>query len=174
MAISIHALVKRATRFFNAFKNHIFDFNPRPREEGDCFTHRKTIRYTQFQSTPSWRGRQHKKLCSEAYRHFNPRPREECDLMCLWFRSVSCNFNPRPREEGDLTFPNLRMVCLEFQSTPSWRGRLIIYINSESVTIFQSTPSWRGRRLACWFCSDTSVYFNPRPREEGDKHEQKL
>ena len=33
--ISIHALVKRATRLFNLYINYPKDFNPRPREEGD-------------------------------------------------------------------------------------------------------------------------------------------
>ena len=78
----------------------------------------------------------------------------------------------------------------KFQSTPSWRGRLsfsmivcfchIISIhalvkratcnrrNSPMYTEFQSTPSWRGRLIFA-SCSDRWSYFNPRPREEGDR-----
>ena len=33
--ISIHALVKRATKYITKDNDKIFDFNPRPREEGD-------------------------------------------------------------------------------------------------------------------------------------------
>ena len=35
MAISIHALVKRATNFARISSAFILNFNPRPREEGD-------------------------------------------------------------------------------------------------------------------------------------------
>ena len=33
--ISIHALVKRATELYEVSTDWLFDFNPRPREEGD-------------------------------------------------------------------------------------------------------------------------------------------
>ena len=33
--ISIHALVKRATEYLKLLRENVFDFNPRPREEGD-------------------------------------------------------------------------------------------------------------------------------------------
>ena len=58
----------------------VYDFNPRPREEGDYrFPTRGTIP-----------------------QHFNPRPREEGDNVLKVCRICGCNFNPRPREEGDL------------------------------------------------------------------------
>ena len=79
-AISIHALVKRATyENISRFTRPRY-FNPRPREEGD----------------------QSRRNYPQKARHFNPRPREEGDLKrCR--RSDRINyFNPRPREEGDL------------------------------------------------------------------------
>ena len=79
-AISIHALVKRATLCLFLQRCQLADFNPRPREEGDKIF---TIDFI-F-------------MC-----HFNPRPREEGDLNCLSASAPPCqNFNPRPREEGD-------------------------------------------------------------------------
>ena len=56
--ISIHALAKRATsskwskRYWHGY------FNPRPRKEGDLAAHGLYNSATQFQSTPSQRGRQ--------------------------------------------------------------------------------------------------------------------
>ena len=78
-AVSIHALVKRATFRLSRYRNPNKRFNPRPREEGDA----SSVGYK-----PQSDG-------------FNPRPREEGD-DCTTLSSivVSC-FNPRPREEGD-------------------------------------------------------------------------
>ena len=42
-AISIHALVKRATISPLIMVKVITDFNPRPREEGDQFSQRRSI-----------------------------------------------------------------------------------------------------------------------------------
>ena len=75
MAISIHALVKRATNTKIDSRDIIPNFNPRPREEGD----------SQKVST----------------------------------RTFTSNFNPRPREEGDsLTKYDVTQDVI-FQSTPS-------------------------------------------------------
>ena len=118
--ISIHALVKRATNRRALQKSTKFNFNPRPREEGD------------------------NKICgfSPRTRDFNPRPREEGDLFengRLAFATISIhalvkratkavilystnitNFNPRPREEGDVRkFWKMKYLVLLFQSTPS-------------------------------------------------------
>ena len=78
-AISIHALVKRATHRLKYRGQLIFYFNPRPREEGDraCQT------------------------LSEQLLDFNPRPREEGDKVSFKRRTTQGHFNPRPREEGD-------------------------------------------------------------------------
>ena len=78
-AISIHALVKRAT-LAQGTKRAVFEhFNPRPREEGD------SLPFDVFFYK----------------RYFNPRPREEGDDCFFSSICSAVNFNPRPREEGD-------------------------------------------------------------------------
>ena len=57
ITISIHALVKRATRCVFATAESDYYFNPRPREEGDCCS----------------------SISDGAREYFNPRPREEGD-----------------------------------------------------------------------------------------------
>ena len=72
--------MKRATYAKNtALKSH-FNFNPRPREEGDCI-------YS---------------LVLHLCENFNPRPREEGDGVGIVKKIPLVYFNPRPREEGDL------------------------------------------------------------------------
>ena len=51
--ISIHALVKRATRAIFYRVTDDINFNPRPREEGDDFFVQVYKNVTRFQSTPS-------------------------------------------------------------------------------------------------------------------------
>ena len=53
IVISIHALVKRATEIFYKSKFYIYNFNPRPREEGDVATNTGDYSAATFQSTPS-------------------------------------------------------------------------------------------------------------------------
>ena len=77
--ISIHALVKRATVRRLYHRLWFCHFNPRPREEGD---RRKGSRLP-------------------FYNNFNPRPREEGDWATMHPKQIISNFNPRPREEGD-------------------------------------------------------------------------
>ena len=100
--ISIHALVKRATRNLVERDAGKVNFNPRPREEGDPVQARAIL------TIP----------------YFNPRPREEGDLCDVNFKPLMIiisihalvkratiiaskwllcllYFNPRPREEGD-------------------------------------------------------------------------
>ena len=61
-------------------KAHCWNFNPRPREEGDTFSAIIAVRYSDF----------------------NPRPREEGDGYVFDKDGNVYDFNPRPREEGDL------------------------------------------------------------------------
>ena len=77
--ISIHALVKRATKERKYCVTDCQYFNPRPREEGDLLS--ITI--------------------LSVIIHFNPRPREEGDRQKLIRMATQNYFNPRPREEGD-------------------------------------------------------------------------
>ena len=62
----------------------------------------------------------------------------------------------------------LKTNLLKFQSTPSWRGRLVCVMLAYYAVTFQSTPSWRGRHGNKNDISNPKLYFNPRPREEGD------
>ena len=55
--ISIHALAKRATSNLQFNAMHIFNFNPRPRKEGDLRTCLMLSPKIIFQSTPSQWGR---------------------------------------------------------------------------------------------------------------------
>ena len=56
-----------------------WNFNPRPREEGDRINFIKMM----------------------SLKNFNPRPREEGDERYSYPQLSQVNFNPRPREEGD-------------------------------------------------------------------------
>ncbi len=71
--------MKRATGYVFDKDGNVYDFNPRPREEGDNFDI----------------------AGGYVWGYFNPRPREEGDASHR--SSVDCDmdFNPRPREEGD-------------------------------------------------------------------------
>ena len=59
-----------------------YNFNPRPREEGDA----SSVGYKPQSDD------------------FNPRPREEGDASSVGYKPQSDDFNPRPREEGDTHF----------------------------------------------------------------------
>ena len=101
MAISIHALVKRATVRTCPRILRSSNFNPRPREEGDVIDNvlesfviisihalvkRATCAIFVFTSFNFY---------------FNPRPREEGDSIQATAIYRYAYFNPRPREEGD-------------------------------------------------------------------------
>ena len=60
--ISIHALAKRATLGVEGNTGYSYDFNPRPRKEGDHRPVSVNEAFELFQSTPSQRGR-HSNLC---------------------------------------------------------------------------------------------------------------
>ena len=95
--ISIHALVKRATRLIFLGCVARINFNPRPREKGD-----------------------QRRLTLQKYPYnFNPRPREKGDLTDGVFINDMVHFNPRPREKGDGFCVGCSPFPLLFQSTPS-------------------------------------------------------
>ena len=145
--ISIHALVKRATTGGFTGKINSWDFNPRPREEGDVCKHNFYLQYSRFQSTPSWRGRHRGRRDSGAFRvYFNPRPREEGDLRTLFLQGTMELFQSTPSWRGRLQLWIAVIRQAVFQSTPSWRGRLKPELKVLEPKEFQSTPSWRGRR----------------------------
>ena len=86
--ISIHALVKRATKWDCLRLRKARYFNPRPREEGDG----------------------NLKILVILIYDFNPRPREEGDTIIAIPTILHRNFNPRPREEGDFTVKKIRSI----------------------------------------------------------------
>ena len=96
-AISIHALVKRATLVWYSIVIVLCYFNPRPRKEGDV-----------------WVAGQRALLV-----YFNPRPRKEGDLPLKNLGHPTGYFNPRPRKEGDGTPKMFCVLAKAFQSTPS-------------------------------------------------------
>ena len=96
--ISIHALVKRATRFIVYIITYL------------CISiHALVKRATPQNTTTALRAGD-----------FNPRPREEGDKRLVITQIHTFNFNPRPREEGDGGWVYVAEGKEnKFQSTPS-------------------------------------------------------
>ena len=117
--ISIHALVKRATAFRVFVALTRFDFNPRPREEGDSAI----------------------KAYHLVAHNFNPRPREEGDAFRVFVALTRFDFNPRPREEGDYKYKKFCRVCSYFNPRPREEGDAIVTGINSKAKGFQSTPS---------------------------------
>ena len=187
--ISIHALVKRAT--LHIFRTVYYDgnFNPRPREEGDNKICGFSPRTRDFNPRPREEG--DNKICgfSPRTRDFNPRPREEGDLIPLDIVFIPFYFNPRPREEGDPCHPlqNLFHVisihALVKRATYSSLEIRRLYVISIHALVKRATNSIfvlyiiniisihaLVKRATIHFLLKTHqrLYFNPRPREEGD------
>ena len=123
-----------------------WNFNPRPRKEGDRCAVRSSISHSVFQSTPSQRGR----------------------LTTVWpTASMYRDFNPRPRKEGDATYcprPLGKVISIHAlakratkQKIPFWQRQTI----SIHALVKRATKQPWGIPI----CVDN---FNPRPREEGD------
>ena len=101
--ISIHALLKRATKMEIPVQMELQDFNPRSPEESDNYQHVRTISVRKFQSTLSWRERRYSTwLWIGAKFNFNPRSPEESDISDLTHHIANWYFNPRSPEESDL------------------------------------------------------------------------
>ncbi len=99
--ISIHALVKRATRNDRFTTAADGNFNPRPREEGDLTVYRCSAFQLNFNPRPREEGDNRPEIFIVESNNFNPRPREEGDSFHCLYYIVPLYFNPRPREEGD-------------------------------------------------------------------------
>ena len=100
-AISIHALVKRATPIKAVGNSKILNFNPRPREEGD-FRIGNAIRKYDISI--------HALVKRATATSGALRKRQSISIHALVKRATYANFvefveifyfNPRPREEGD-------------------------------------------------------------------------
>ena len=97
MEISIHALVKRATGYIFDKDGNVYDFNPRPRKEGDLRRISDTL--CRIISIHALVKRATKYITKDNDKIFD--------------------FNPRPRKEGDkFCDPNMQ-TKFAFQSTPS-------------------------------------------------------
>ena len=145
-SISIHALVKRATdksytRFYNRLfqstpswrgrlnrralqKSTKFNFNPRPREEGDlCVLCRSFFSIISIHALVK-RATFLCLLFCRTLDYFNPRPREEGDyspMYGLGFKYISIHALVKRATDDN---PRIMATAKAFQSTPSWRGRL--------------------------------------------------
>ena len=96
--ISIHALVKRATYACWGCGSGLYDFNPRPRKEGDI----RSIGNVIMDFPISIHA-----LVKRA-------------TIAVINQAVSdYNFNPRPRKEGDQKVKKSKKTDYRFQSTPS-------------------------------------------------------
>ena len=146
LTISIHALVKRATGLGIKVSAINLYFNPRPREEGD----RNAL------------------LSCPVRDDFNPRPREEGDRGAFFINGDENDFNPRPREEGDDTVRYAVPVLLYFNPRPREEGDSETFNTlsirfSISIHALVKRATRFNRHMTC-----QRNDFNPRPREEGD------
>ena len=193
-AISIHALVKRATLFSDFFRGCVL-FQSTPSWKGRPFENIVVLNRHRngFQSTPSWKGRLScvevvpvkffisiHALVKRATADFPQFALQRCiSIHALVKRATplktakasSClDFNPRPREKGDLRENFSVLLLWYFNPRPREKGDQSNRILKTLQPRFQSTPSWKGRLAAYHHIGDFRCYFNPRPREKGDYH----
>ena len=165
--ISIHALAKRATYTRYGIRREMTDFNPRPRKEGDCTAYNTLCCIILFQSTPSQRGRRLKLSCDSI--------KLSISIHALAKRATSASiaalspFAISIHALAKRATPKNGKGCkwYIFQSTPSQRGRRQRMLLLKHFLVFQSTPSQRGRHVTKRL-QNKKIYFNPRPRKEGD------
>ena len=145
-----------------------------------------------FQSTPSWRGRlSFHCLYYSVPLYFNPRPREEGDSYSKTLYFQTNLFQSTPSWRGRLRLLLTLSMLITFQSTPSWRGRQKTTCSkSQAVKISIHALVKRATTNSVFNCDINSIsihalvkratsfhclyytaplYFNPRPREEGDQ-----
>ena len=113
-------------------------------------------------ATPQYR------QCHYGFSNFNPRPREEGDSNKSIKYFIAKNFNPRPREEGDDVGKTvsdskhtISIHALVKRATQSaLDGGLCLWISIHALVKRATRHSIEGFHFG--------LYFNPRPREEGD------
>ena len=167
-------------------------FQSTPPRGGRHDTYRRTAKYYCISIHAPARGATADEWCR--YRQagdFNPRPREGGDRLLPVTGKAQNHFNPRPREGGDLISARQPSSPEGFQSTPPRGGRRKRCRRCPKRAPFQSTPPRGGRRQLGRFSSQSILisihapargattarqiqqpkhsYFNPRPREGGDK-----
>ena len=166
--ISIHALVKRATRW-TVWERWVYrHFNPRPREEGDLMTYGKTAGEELFQSTPSWRGRP---------LHRSVRRRYYISIHALVKRATASGTTLPTRSAISIhalvkraTIAHLCRHIQIFISIHALVKRATIALISVSLSYIYFNPRPREEGdTTIWLLHLRKRYFNPRPREEGDR-----
>ena len=144
--ISIHALVKRATRYCKPWIFGNLHFNPRPREEGDL------------------------RLCviCVIVLYFNPRPREEGDTLCraLYMPQTISIHALVKRATNVLTTPS-RTGDISIHALVK-RATFCQNIATQHAIDFNPRPREEGDFAKGDIAYMRHAYFNPRPREEGD------
>ena len=118
-SISIHALVKRATLFHCLYYNVPLYFNPRPRKEGDNIFR---IKYCQMTISIHALVKRATKRVIPSERKFAISIHALVKRATKLFKPPTLSpvyFNPRPRKEGDTYKIYTSCITLSFQSTPS-------------------------------------------------------
>ena len=143
--ISIHALREESDQTCSARSSAGYHFNPRPPRGERRILSSTSIRFGQFQSTPSARRATRKRArCSGARPYFNPRPPRGGRLaLALDGREILHISIHALREEGDARLYVTLAAHPKFQSTPSARRATFCAFRLFLGKIFQSTPSAR-------------------------------
>ena len=142
--ISIHALVKRATNTGKEMSTmNLISIHALVKRA--TYPTDEAISILTFQSTPSWRGRLNVCHAVDRGKYFNPRPREEGDL--IWqvifiYMSISIHALVKRATMPKKTIKDYVKISIH-----------ALVKRATNIVIYQ-----RLLRL----------YFNPRPREEGD------
>ena len=167
LAVSIHALARRATEPLYHHNRLQLSFNSRPRAEGDHLS-MSSGATKEFQFTPSRGGRPTASASVKLALSFNSRPRAEGDCRLNRHHDILKSFNSRPRAEGDTLWRYDQRYLLCFNSRPRAEGDPKGANNNEQTKCFNSRPRAEGdgvqrrrRRVP--------MSFNSRPRAEGDR-----
>ena len=145
LLISIHALAKRATRYYA-----------------------RQVQSLTFQSTPSQRGRRQFADFIKQVNKFQSTPSQRGRLYCAYGSRIWTRFQSTPSQRGRLTKVRYNIDNETFQSTPSQRGRPELRIALSTSTLI-SIHALAKRATLEQFVQPLDIkHFNPRPRKEGD------
>ena len=120
LGISIHALVKRATCSVKDFAVMIYISIHALVKRATALHVVSDTSTLYFNPRPREKGDScGYRLCLTSLSDFNPRPREKGDILGAQNGDTIVYFNPRPREKGDKSPAVLTAPRVLFQSTPS-------------------------------------------------------
>ena len=145
--ISIHALAKRATIIFGLYFIKKDYFNPRPRKEGDVWAYAWCRLGSEFQSTPSQRGR--------------------LTLTCTDWELLQISIHALAKRATTCIKRHIKKISL-FQSTPSQRGRHSSKHCSNDFFDISIHALAKRATYTRYGIRREMTDFNPRPRKEGD------